>query len=222
MLRNLVIRTILSNLGEESFSEKDWAETKKYFKEKCVYCGASNCDIVRDHAIPISRYKLGEHRLGNIVPACKSCNSKKGEQDYIEFCGENEIAREAIKRYMSNRQYIPMIENAEKSENIRIILHKAHEEIRVIAEKYIALINDLSFSNKTTNYNHYIDKISSNSLDATNIGIIALEPNNDNKDGIDDVKLPELNQKSRGEHLATILTFIGIAAVIIFIIIGLF
>ena len=143
--QNLVIRTILSNLGDESFSEKDWEETKEYFEGKCVYCGASDREIVRDHAIPISRYKLGEHRLGNIVPACKNCNSKKGEQDYIEFCGEDVIALEKINKYMESRNYFPLTSEKEKSDSIRIVLHKAHEEIRVVAEKYIELINDLFF-----------------------------------------------------------------------------
>ena len=40
-----------------------------------------------------------------------------------------------------------MTENIEKSDSIRIILHKAHEEIRVVAERYIELINDLYFTN---------------------------------------------------------------------------
>jgi len=220
--QNLVIRTILSNLGDESFSEKDWAETKEYFEWKCAYCGASDCEIVRDHAIPISRYKLGEHRLGNIVPACKRCNNKKGEQDYVEFCGENEIAREKIKRYMSSRAYIPTTENAGKSENTRIILHKAHEEIRVVAEKYIELINDLYFSNKAVNNMPFIDWTGSGDpSDATNIGIsVATELNDEEENNIDDAKPPEVKQKSGGGCLTTTLTFISIVAVTIFMIIG--
>jgi 5-methylcytosine-specific restriction endonuclease McrA len=220
--QNLVIRTILSNLGDESFSEKDWAETKEYFEGKCAYCGVSDSEIVRDHAIPISRYKLGEHRLGNIVPACKSCNNKKGEQDYVEFCGENEIAREIIKRYMSSRDYIPMTENAEKSESIRVILHKAHEEIRVVAEKYIELINDLYFSNKAVNSMPFIDWTGSGDpFDATNIGIsVVTESNDDEKDDIDDTKPPEVKQKSGGGCLTTILAFISILSIVIFMIIG--
>lgn len=143
--QNAIIRTILSNLGNESFTEKDWEETKRHFNGKCVYCGASE-NIVRDHAIPINRYKLGEHRLGNIVPACSACNSKKGgEEDFIEFCAKKEDAAERIKEYMASKDYIPLTEDKEKSDKMRIIIHKAHEETRFVAEKYIELINDLFF-----------------------------------------------------------------------------
>jgi len=143
--QNLVIRTILSNLGDESFSEKDWEETKRYFDGKCVYCGVVDKETVRDHAIPISKYKLGEHKLGNLVPSCRSCNSKKGEQDFIEFCGDDEAAVRKIVEYMASRNYVPITKDKEKSDNIRIVLDKAHEEIRVATERYIELINDLFF-----------------------------------------------------------------------------
>ena len=143
--QNLFIRTLLSNMGVESFSEKDWDDTKRYFDGKCAYCGVIDIDTVRDHAIPISKYKLGEHRLGNLVPSCRSCNSKKGEQDFIEFCGDDGIAVKRIAEYMISRNYVPITEDKEKSDNIRIILHKAHEEIRITAERYIELINDLFF-----------------------------------------------------------------------------
>jgi len=149
--QNLVIRTILSNLGDESFSEKDWEETKSYFEGKCAYCGTADKEIVRDHAIPINRYKLGEHKLGNLVPACRHCNNAKGEQDYIEFCGENEKAITQINAYIESRNYRPLTADTDKSQNIQIILHHVYEEIRVVAERYIKLINDLFFSSPYAN-----------------------------------------------------------------------
>ena len=136
--QNLVIRTILSNLGDESFSEKDWDEAKEYFNGKCAYCGVADKDTVRDHAIPISKYKLGEHKLGNLVPSCRSCNSSKGERDFIEFCEDKKFDEIVIKRiikYMVSRNYVPITEDKEKSDNIRIRLHKAQEEIRIAAER---------------------------------------------------------------------------------------
>ena len=143
--QNAIIRTILGNLGNESFSEKDWVETKNYFGCKCVYCGAKEAELVKDHAVPISKYKLGEHKLGNLVPACKKCNNEKGERDFIEFCGDDIASIQKIRKFMSDRNYVPMTEDLKKSENVRIVLHKAHEEVRIVAEKYIELINDLFF-----------------------------------------------------------------------------
>jgi 5-methylcytosine-specific restriction endonuclease McrA len=44
------------------------------FDHRCAYCGCTG-DLQIEHVIPIS--KGGEHHLGNIVPACQSCNSSK-------------------------------------------------------------------------------------------------------------------------------------------------
>jgi len=64
--QNLFIRNILSSLGVESLNEEDWNFTKAYFSHKCAYCGAET-ELLMEHAIPINKAKLGEHRLGNLV-----------------------------------------------------------------------------------------------------------------------------------------------------------
>lgn len=48
------------------------------FDHSCAYCGSSG-DLEVEHVVPIS--KGGQHHLGNIVPACHSCNSNKGTRD---------------------------------------------------------------------------------------------------------------------------------------------
>lgn len=48
-----------------------WVE----FDHRCAYCGTGG-DLQVEHVIPISQG--GEHHLGNIVPACASCNYSKG------------------------------------------------------------------------------------------------------------------------------------------------
>jgi hypothetical protein len=82
--QNLFVRNILSNIGRESFNENDWQAAKAYFMNRCAYCGAET-DLVIDHAIPINKAKLGEHRIGNLVPSCNECNSRKGNRDYGEY-----------------------------------------------------------------------------------------------------------------------------------------
>jgi len=47
-----------------------WVE----FEHCCAYCGTQG-DLQVEHVIPIS--KGGEHHLGNIVPACPTCNYSK-------------------------------------------------------------------------------------------------------------------------------------------------
>lgn len=49
---------------------RHWAR----FDHCCAYCGCQG-DLEVEHVVPIS--KGGSHHLGNIVPACHSCNSNK-------------------------------------------------------------------------------------------------------------------------------------------------
>lgn len=53
----------------------------------CHYCDIETDDDTRtlDHIVPVS--KGGEHTEENLVVACRSCNSKKGTKDYLEFVG---------------------------------------------------------------------------------------------------------------------------------------
>ena len=43
---------------------------------KCVYCGASDCDLTFDHVVPRSRG--GRTSWENIAAACAPCNLRKG------------------------------------------------------------------------------------------------------------------------------------------------
>ncbi len=50
---------------------------RKTQKGECYYCHrkVGRNDLTMDHVLPLSRG--GKSRKGNIVPACKECNSKK-------------------------------------------------------------------------------------------------------------------------------------------------
>ena len=41
----------------------------------CAYCGTTEVPLQRDCVLPISRG--GRYTLGNVVPACRSCNTSK-------------------------------------------------------------------------------------------------------------------------------------------------
>jgi len=56
----------------------------KIFGNTCVYCGCSvELRLTVDHLIPLS--KGGDNSYNNIVPACKSCNSRKSAKDWIAW-----------------------------------------------------------------------------------------------------------------------------------------
>jgi 5-methylcytosine-specific restriction protein A len=50
---------------------------RKISKGICYYCGRSVAprDLTMDHIVPLTRG--GKSTKGNLVPACKECNSKK-------------------------------------------------------------------------------------------------------------------------------------------------
>ena len=136
--QNLFVRNILSNIGQESFSENDWQETKAYFSNKCAYCGAET-DLVIDHAIPINKAKLGEHRIGNLVPSCNDCNARKGNKDYREYLDGDDEKMQMIESYMDSKNYVPLGDN----EQVRMILDLAHAEVSALVDRYIVIINSL-------------------------------------------------------------------------------
>ncbi len=60
-----------------TFSSAAWLHVKSLFGQCCAYCG-KRVKLTQDHVVPVS--KGGWHFSGNIVPACKSCNSRKGNR----------------------------------------------------------------------------------------------------------------------------------------------
>lgn len=144
--QNALVRNILSNLGKESFNKVSWNITKEYFSNSCAYCGGSG-ELHMEHAIPINKSSLGEHRLGNLVPSCKGCNSKKGAKDFREFLDDEEkISR--IEEYMESRSYRPLEKD---NEQIEKVLEMARQDVLAIANRYTTLLNDLFLkSSKTT------------------------------------------------------------------------
>lgn len=73
-------RRVLSH--GESFTAKQWTQLLGEYGNACAYCGASG-PLTADHRVPLSRG--GRNVIGNIVPACKSCNSRKHTMTEEEF-----------------------------------------------------------------------------------------------------------------------------------------
>ncbi len=55
-----------------------WRLIKQHYHLRCYYCGKQPKKLTMDHIIPIT--KGGNHTMSNIVPACQSCNSRKGNR----------------------------------------------------------------------------------------------------------------------------------------------
>ncbi len=57
------------------FTLAQWQAMKEHYKYRCVYCSRKMQKLTQDHLTPLSRG--GSHTASNIVPACRSCNSRK-------------------------------------------------------------------------------------------------------------------------------------------------
>ena len=79
---NIARRTLMKNIIN-TLTSKEWLDILEEYNYRCAYCGIEfDCENLptKDHILPIS--KGGNNVKENIVPACKSCNSKK--KDKIE------------------------------------------------------------------------------------------------------------------------------------------
>jgi HNH endonuclease len=63
------------NAPINDLTHAQWEEIKTAYNHCCVYCGRHMERLTQDHLTPLS--KGGSHTKHNVVPACRSCNSKK-------------------------------------------------------------------------------------------------------------------------------------------------
>jgi len=64
------------NAPVNDFTIAQWQDMQEHYNHRCAYCGKrAKGHLTQDHITPLS--KGGSHTLSNIIPACRSCNSKK-------------------------------------------------------------------------------------------------------------------------------------------------
>jgi 5-methylcytosine-specific restriction endonuclease McrA len=63
------------------FSSENWSQVLDEFGNRCAYCLKSGVTLTRDHVQPLVHG--GSHDPSNIIPACRSCNSRKGKRGIL-------------------------------------------------------------------------------------------------------------------------------------------
>jgi 5-methylcytosine-specific restriction endonuclease McrA len=63
-------------------TDRDWRRLCTRYRDCCAYCGHPGA-LTQDHIIPIVRG--GRHAIGNLLPACRSCNSRKRHRLIVEW-----------------------------------------------------------------------------------------------------------------------------------------
>lgn len=69
-----------------TLTAEEWLDILEEYNHSCAYCGIKEADLVQEHWIPLSRG--GGYTTDNIVPACKTCNSRKHTMtgdEYLEM-----------------------------------------------------------------------------------------------------------------------------------------
>lgn len=101
-LSQFIIEVSEEEIRREKEKGRDLRKTR-WWKNRlargiCHYCGGSfpPSELTMDHLVPIIRG--GRSTQGNVVPACKECNSKKGYllplewEEYLDSVGKNNDA----------------------------------------------------------------------------------------------------------------------------------
>lgn len=106
--------------GEErpEFSHQEWKECLIFFGGECAYCGGTprkGQRLTRDHLEPISNG--GRTVQSNIVPACATCNSSKGANDFKEwFMKQSFFSQERLNRIFKWRTIIRLVEGGDNDD----------------------------------------------------------------------------------------------------------
>lgn len=72
-------RARLAGAAVVTLTADEWAMIQAAYDHRCAYCGVRPDVLTQDHIRPLS--KGGTHEASNVVPACQSCNSSKGDRE---------------------------------------------------------------------------------------------------------------------------------------------
>lgn len=106
--------------GEENpeFTHQEWKEALIFFGGECAYCGCTprkGQRMTRDHLEPVS--EGGRTIQSNIVPACQSCNSSKGAEDFKDwFMKQPFFSQERLNRIFKWRTIIRQVEGGVRND----------------------------------------------------------------------------------------------------------
>jgi 5-methylcytosine-specific restriction endonuclease McrA len=84
-------------------TDEQWTALQEAW-QGCAYCGAVDRPLQRDCVLPISRG--GRYTVGNVVPACASCNASKCNDEVTGWLRRKRLDERAflVRQYEINRQ----------------------------------------------------------------------------------------------------------------------
>lgn len=96
------------------FTKQDWKTCLTYWDNRCAYCGSqqgfiNSMKITAEHFVPLNDPSNPGTVRGNIIPACKTCNSSKSDKPAAIWLTERYGKRKAnaiLKRIQEYFRYI--------------------------------------------------------------------------------------------------------------------
>jgi len=80
--QNRNIKAKRRNAERRVVTAKDWRRLVDRYRGCCAYCGDAT-KLTMEHVVPISRG--GRHSIGNLLPVCMTCNTKKNRRLLVEW-----------------------------------------------------------------------------------------------------------------------------------------
>ncbi len=84
--------------ADNNLTAEQWAAIQDAWGG-CAYCGATGVALQKDTVLPISRG--GRYTLENVVPACRSCNASKSNDEVTSWMRRKRLDERAfLTRYV--------------------------------------------------------------------------------------------------------------------------
>ena len=98
IIRNVTNRLRRKQTTGRGVTQAEWLDRLAEFNDHCAYCLRPMNDThldpqehTEEHMLPVS--KGGSHDITNIVPACRSCNARKGTLSLLQLVALNDPTR---------------------------------------------------------------------------------------------------------------------------------
>ncbi|MDB4954352.1 MAG: hypothetical protein JWO36_1921 [Myxococcales bacterium] len=142
-IANTALRIFLQEMGSAYDEErglqvydgkKHFPEVRKFFGERCCYCGDAlkSGRIAQDHLIAMNKTDLGLHAWGNVVPSCQDCNSIKQGTHWKDFLIQR-AAGAAKERHKRVTDFIKHYGYAPKPSDLHEVAAALYDEVGAIA-----------------------------------------------------------------------------------------
>ena len=157
---NTSVRAFLTKVGELDLgrpfntgsrkAKEDWQRIKtETFESRCAYCNAELASLTMEHLVMFNQSQCGLHHPGNVVPCCKSCNSRKKDENgfldwegqLLEQCGDDLLAfkerKQRVINHIESEDYPKLTEDEVSS--LKVIASHLYRSTRSELDKSLDL-----------------------------------------------------------------------------------